>query len=173
MTCLLRNSMDELKEMLLDLDLSCSQMRLSISVQKIKILGITNNQQQLLKRVTLQSTDEPVGVVEEFQYLGSFVTSSYQLDKEISTRICKESNSFRSLCKILWHQKSIKQSIKLRMFKAAIIPTLFYSSEAWTPLSQHIKRLQFLHSLLTNHPGHQYERSRGILMFGLRKVLRL
>ena len=35
-----------------------------------------------------------------------------------------------------------KQSIKLRMFNAAIIPTLLYGSKAWTSLSQHIKRLQ-------------------------------
>ena len=34
--CLLSNSMDELEEMLLDLDLSCNQMGLSISAQKTK-----------------------------------------------------------------------------------------------------------------------------------------
>ena len=63
--------MDELEEMLLDVDLSCNQMGLSISAQKTKILGITNNQQQLARRATLQNTDKLVGVVEEFQCLGS------------------------------------------------------------------------------------------------------
>ena len=90
----------------------------------------------------MQSVDELVEVVEEFEYLGSVVTSACSLDREISVRIRKASNSFRSLCKVLWYQKSIKQSIKLRMFKAAIVPTLLYGSETWTPLSQHLKRLQ-------------------------------
>ena len=92
--------------------------------------------------MTLQSADEAVDVIEEFEYLGSVVTSSCELDREISTRIRKASNSFRSLCRTLWYQKSIKLCIKLRMFKAAIIPILLYGSESWTPLSQHIKRLQ-------------------------------
>ena len=51
---------------------------------KTKILGITNNQQQLSRSVTLQSTDAPVDVVEEFQYFSrKFVTSFCQLDREI------------------------------------------------------------------------------------------
>ena len=140
--CLLSNSMDELEEMLLDLDQSCNQMGLSISARKTKILSITSDQQESPRRVTLQSADEPVDVIDEFEYLGSVVTSSCELDREISTRIRKASNSFRSLCRTLWYQKSIKLCIKLRMFKAAIIPILLYGSESWTPLSQHIKRLQ-------------------------------
>ena len=150
--CLLSNSMDELEEMLLDLDQSCNQMGLSISARKTKILSITSNQQESPRRVTLQSADEAVDVIEEFEYMGSVVTSSCELDREISTRIRKASNIFRSLCSTLWHQKSIKLCIKLRMFKAAIIPILLYGSESWTPLSQ---RLQgFVMRCLTKHHGH-------------------
>ena len=112
--------------------------------------------------------------MEEFQYVGTFVTSSCQLNIEISTRICKSSNSFRSLCKILWYQKSINQSIKLRMFKAAMTPTLLYGSKAWTPLSQHIKRLQsFCMRCLRIILGISVreKQRRGILMFGLRQAL--
>ena len=99
--CLLSNSMDELEEMLLDLDQSCNQMGLSISARKTKILSITSNQQEFPRRVTLQSADEPVDVIEEFEYLGSVVTSSCELDREISTRIRKASDGFRSLCRTL------------------------------------------------------------------------
>lgn len=106
--CLLSNSMDELEEMLLDLDQGCSEMGLSISAQKTKILAVTNDLHDIPRRVTLQSVDELVEVVEEFEYLGSVVTSVCMLDREISVWICKASNSFRSLCKTLWYQKSIK-----------------------------------------------------------------
>ena len=127
--CLLSNSMDELEEMLLYLDQSFNQIGLSISAQKTKILSITSDQQESPRRVALQSADEPVDAIEEFEYFGSVVTSSCELDREISTRIRKASNSFRSLCRTLWYQKSIKLCIKLRMFKAAIIPILLYGSE--------------------------------------------
>ena len=68
--------------------------------------------------------------------------SDCELDREISVRIRKASSSFRSLCRILWYQQKIMMSTKMRMFKAAILPTLLYGSETWTPLAKQMKRLQ-------------------------------
>ena len=65
-----------------------------------------------------------VNVVEEFEYLGSTVMADFGLDREINARIRKASNSFRCLSRILWYQQRIKIGTKLRMFKAAILPTL-------------------------------------------------
>ena len=90
----------------------------------------------------LQRTDDTVDVVEEFEYLGSTVASDCGLDKEVSARIRKASSSFRSLSRVLWYQKKIKTETKMRMFKAAIIPTLMYGSEAWAPLAHQVKGLQ-------------------------------
>ena len=140
--CPLSSSRDELEEILLGLNQSCNEMGLSISAHKTKILVGTSVQQEAPRSVTLQNADEPVDVVEELENLGSIVTSVCGLDREINVRIRKASNSFRRLCKILWYQKSIKQSTKPRMLKVAIMPTLSYGSETWTPLSQHLKRLQ-------------------------------
>ena len=61
--CLLSSFVDEL-EMLLDLDWSCKEVGLTISAQKTKILAITNNQLDIPRRITLQSSDETVEVVE-------------------------------------------------------------------------------------------------------------
>ena len=52
-------------------------------------------QQQHQPQMQLQREDEPVDVVEEFEYLGSTVASDCELDK-ISAQIRKASNSFRS-----------------------------------------------------------------------------
>ena len=62
---------------------------------------------------------EPVEVVEEFEYLGSVVTSVSRIGRSVCRFIRHLRNSFRSLCKTLWYQRSMKQSIKLRMFKGS------------------------------------------------------
>ena len=64
------------------------------------------------------------------------------MNKGIHSRISKASRCFGSLCRMLWYQRRFKTTIKLRMFKAVVLPTLLYGSESWTPLSKHVKRLQ-------------------------------
>ena len=134
--CLVSDSMDELEEMLMDMDKSCSEIGLTNSARKTKITAVLptlqagQQQHQPPRQVQLQRTDEPVDVVEEFEYLGSTVASDYSLDKEISARIRKASNSFRGPSRVLWYQQKIKTGTEMRMFKAAIVPTLMYGSEA-------------------------------------------
>ena len=102
---------------------------------------------------------ETVDVVEEFEYLGSIVMSDCELDREINVRIRKASSSFRNLCRILWYQQKIKISTKMRMFKAAILPTLLYGSETWAPLAKQVKPATvFCHEVTTNHIGSVNER---------------
>ena len=55
-----------------------------ISARKTKTLADTRVQQEAPKSITLQDADEPVDVVEEFEYLGSIVTSICGLDREFS-----------------------------------------------------------------------------------------
>ena len=97
--------------------------------------------------------------MEEFEYLGSIVMSDCELDREINVRIRKASSSFRSLCRILWYQQEIKMSTKMRMFKAAILPTLLCGSETWTPLAKQMKRLYAMFSDAVNHIGSVNERN--------------
>ena len=83
-----------------------------------------------------------MSVVEEFEYLGSTVTSTCTLDKEIDLRISKASRSFTSLSRVLWYQRRIKRKNKLCIFKAVILPTLLYGSETWAVIGHHLHRLQ-------------------------------
>ena len=140
--CLISDSMDELEEMLQDLDESCNEMGLTISTRKTKIMAVAQDQKQSPRQIQLQLAAETVDVVEEFEYLGSIVMSDCELDREINVRIRKASSSFRNLCRILWYQQKIKMSTKMRMFKAAILPTLLCGSETWAPLAKRMKRLQ-------------------------------
>ena len=119
----------------MDMDKSCSEMGLTNSARKTKIMAVlptpqAGQQHQPPRQVQLQRADEPVDVVEEFEYLGSTVASDYSLDKEISAWIRKASNCFKSPSRVLWYQQKIKTGTEMRMFKPAIVPTLMYGSEA-------------------------------------------
>ena len=110
---------------------------LTISTSKSKILAVlpNNGHYQQPRDVLLRSGDELVSKVEDFEYLGSIITSDCSLDKEISSRISKASRVFNSLYKVLWLQKGVKSRTKLRMFKSVILSTLLYGSETWAPMA--------------------------------------
>lgn len=64
---------------------SCSEMGLTISSKKTKILAIcpADRPSQPLRDVLLQLANDPVLVVEDFEYLGSTISADCSLDKEI------------------------------------------------------------------------------------------
>ena len=126
------------------MEVSCSKMGLTISSKKTKILAVrpAGRPSQSQRDVLLRPSDEPVSVVESFEYLGSTISADCSLDKEVSSRISKASRSFNSLCRILWYQKRIKTKTKMRLFKTVVLSTLLYGSETWAPIATHIKRLQ-------------------------------
>ena len=80
--------------------------------------------------------------VEQYQYLGSILRNDCFIDEEIDTRICKASITFRSIGRLIWHQKKLKRKTKMRLFKSIIMPILLYGCETWAPLSNHVQRLQ-------------------------------
>lgn len=73
------------------------------------------------RQVQLQLANEPVDVVNEFEYLGSIVMSDCRLDREINAQLRKALKNFRCLSRIPWYQQKIKIRRKLRM--AAILLT--------------------------------------------------
>ena len=88
---LVSDSMDALEEVLRSLDAVCSGVGLSISSKKSKILAICPSISlgAMPRAVQLSLEEEPVAVVEEFEYLGSTISQDCTLDREISVRISK------------------------------------------------------------------------------------
>ena len=95
--------MDALEGFLPVLDSCCTAMGLTISTGKSKILAITPSQRpfQKLRDVALRPDDGLVSVVEDFECLGSTLTSDCGLDKEINIRISKAFRSFSRLYRVL------------------------------------------------------------------------
>ena len=62
------------------------------------------------------------------------------MEAEIDSRICKASAAFQSLSRILWYQRRIQTSSKLRILNSVILPTLFYGLESTVLLQLHVRR---------------------------------
>ena len=140
---LVSDSMDTLEEVLSSLDSVCSGVGLSISSKKTKILAVLPSPHCPPPHpVSLKPEEQPVAVVEEFEYLGSTITKDCTLDREVTIRISKASRTFGSLYRVLWSRNNIKTSTKMRLFKSVVLATLLYGSETWVPSAPHLKRLQ-------------------------------
>ena len=141
---LVSNSMAALEEVLRSLDFVCSGVGLSISSKKTKILAILPSTSDVAqpRSVQLKPEEEPVAVVEEFDYLGSTISQNCSLGQEINSCISKASGTFGSLYGVLWCRKKVKTFTKMRIFKAVVLSTLLYGSETWVPSAPLIKRLQ-------------------------------
>ncbi|BHF75504.1 hypothetical protein SprV_0501860000 [Sparganum proliferum] len=84
-------------------------------------------------------------VVENFPYLGSTLASNTNIDDEVANRISKASQAFGRLQTAVWNSHGHQLSMKLKMYKAVILPTLLYGAETWTVYTKQARRLNHFH----------------------------
>ena len=80
-------------------------------------------------------------VAETFCYLGSRVTYRNTLDDELTARVAKAGAAFGQLSKRLW----MIMVYVWRPKSVAILSSLLYGSETWTPYRRRIKKLDNFH----------------------------
>ena len=86
---------------------------------------------------------EPLEVVDAFVYLGSKISGTrIAASDDVVARIGKSWGAFSKLMRCLWYRRDISVKTKMRVYNAIVIPTLLYSSECWTLLSQDIAKLE-------------------------------
>ena len=83
--------------------------------------------------------------VDSFTYLGSSLSSSNSLDKEISTRIAKANASYGRLQKRVWCDRGLSIETKCAVYKAVVLSALLYGCESWTLYRRHTKLLDQFH----------------------------
>jgi len=93
--------------------------------------------------VTIDNT--PLPVADTFCYLGSRIQRTGSLDEEITARLAQANSAFGSLRKQLWDDHSIRIDTKVAVYRAVVLTSLLYSSEAWTLYHRHIKKLNNFH----------------------------
>jgi len=84
-------------------------------------------------------------VADTFCYLGSRVTYRNTLDDELTARVAKAGAAFGQLSKRLWSDHGVRLETKIQVYCAAILSSLLYGSETWTPYRRHIKKLDNFH----------------------------
>ena len=82
---------------------------------------------------------------ENFIYLGGAVISTNSSDLEVERRIQAATKSFGSLRKRLWSRRDIKRITRVKVYNAAVLPALLYSTECMILYQRHIKILTRTH----------------------------
>ena len=83
----------------------------------------------------------PIKQVENFKYLGTWISNDGKCDKEIKTRIAIAKETFYKLINI-FHNHSIRLCTKLNLLNTYIHSILLYASECWTLSAEMTKRLE-------------------------------
>ena len=119
---------------------SCQQMVYTSTpdpmVDDVVLFGLTISQKktQVMGQATpsppcITVNGEELGVVHQFQYLGSTTTDTLFLDVELSKRIGKASTTLSKLTKRVWENKHLTILTKITVYKACVIGTLLYGSD--------------------------------------------
>ena len=85
--------------------------------------------------------NEPLVQTENFIYLGSTVSSSSRIDKELRNRTGKASGAFSKLRQKLWNNTHVSIKAKCKVYRAVVLSTLLYSSESWIIYRSQVKKL--------------------------------
>jgi hypothetical protein len=98
--------------------------------------------------------DHTLEVVDEFTYLGSSLCTSLSLDNELNKRIGKAATAMSKLNKRVWENNKLTVHTKVQIYRACILSTLLYGSEAWTTHARQEKKLITFHLRCLRHILH-------------------
>lgn len=119
---------------------ACSEFGLTISIKKTKIMC-----QDVTTSPSISIGDSTLDVVDNFTYLGSNISNSLSLDKELDSRIGKASAAMARLSKRVWENSKLTIKTKILVYQACVLSTLLYGSESWTPYARQERRLNTFH----------------------------
>jgi len=123
---LLCNTQEELQEMTNSLQWNAAKVGLCINTEKTKAMIVGNN---TVSALTINGTD--IEHVDNFQYLGSYMSNDGDVTYDMCTRIEKASSVFRRLRPIWRSCTIISKNTKLRLYTSVVIPTAIYAGETW------------------------------------------
>ena len=117
---------------------------LTISIKKTETLYQSARSTTYVPPV-IHMNNQQLKAVDNFGYLGSITSRNGSLDLEVTSRIAKATAAFGRLTKRLWKNRNVRLDTKIAVHKAAVIPTLLYACELWTPKKEHLRQLERFH----------------------------
>uniref|UniRef100_H3A800 Reverse transcriptase domain-containing protein n=1 Tax=Latimeria chalumnae TaxID=7897 RepID=H3A800_LATCH len=134
------NSPDELQNMMNKFSDACTEFGLVISIKKTVVMSQGTN---ISPKIYVNN--EALDNVDHFCYLGSTLTSSLSLDRELDVRIGKASVTFGRLTSRVWNNKLLTLNTKVSIYQACVLSTLLYGCESWVTYSKQEQRLNSFH----------------------------
>ena len=119
---------------------ACTEFGLTISLSKTNIM-----RQGIDYQPNISINGHNLDVVDDYVYLGSNISSTLSLDKEVSTRIGKAAAVMASLNKRVWDNAHLTESTKMSVCQACVLSTLLYGSETWAPYAKQTRQLNSFH----------------------------
>ena len=92
----------------------------------------------------LYASGATIETVDDFCYLGSYISTTWNCDQEVNLRIDKAAGVFSKLGK-LWNSKKISLPVKTRLYEALVLSTLLNSAELWPVSVIQMKKLEAAH----------------------------
>ena len=112
---------EKLQHTTTQLEMSCSRWGMKINPTKCKVMSSDT------RDITINNT--VAEKVDEFVFLGSSVPS---VEADVKRRTRLASWAFGRLKNTIWSNQGISRSLKIRIYKALILPIATYGSETWT-----------------------------------------
>lgn len=137
----------ELELMLTTFDAVCSKMGMCVNAAKTELLAVCHDGEPL------ESVQLPGGeaqYVPSFKYLGGLVDTSATCEAEVNARISKAKGRFAQMQRV-WRVRRLSVALKMRCFRAYVLPVLLFGSETWALTKQKTDRLEVVHSDFLRH----------------------
>ncbi|BHF69040.1 hypothetical protein SprV_0301208100 [Sparganum proliferum] len=84
-------------------------------------------------------------VVDNFTYLSSTLSRTTKIDDEVARRTSRASQALGRPQNTVWNYSALHVNIKLKMYKAVILPSLLYGADIWTAYMKQTWRLDHFH----------------------------
>ena len=101
---------------------------LTISIEKTEVV-YQQAPGKPYKEPTITVKSQRLQVIEKFTCIGSTLSRVVHIDDEVNARIAKASAAFGRLRGSVWDRSGIRLDIKLKVYKAVVLPTLLHARE--------------------------------------------
>ena len=123
---------------------AATKFGLKISIDKTESMYQAPSR-ELYQAPEIYVGEEKLKAVKTFKYLGSIVSDDTTMDAEISARLVRANSAYNKLTKRLWRKSGIRLVTKISVYRAAVLSSLLYGSEAWTLPRKQVRRLERFH----------------------------
>ena len=94
----------------------------------------------------VQLAEGQIGMVSDFTYLGSNITSDGEVKEDVKICIGKAARAFGCLQRAVFQYRRLSVETKRKVYKAVVLSVLLYVTETWAIKVESLRRLTSFHN---------------------------